>query len=182
MNAGTFKTLLLSGMMLIAMLAELTAGAVGWVLPLVPAMFYFLTLNTSWYAAGFSALAVGAALDLTLGRDFPVSAVALLALTAGSFGLRRRVTSDLPDILFSLFIALAATEAVYAASAFREYGAWTAGHWAVLTLGGGILALPIIVVGRKLLDLLGLPDCFVPRSTIWKRRRLQNARPRSDQP
>ena len=174
MNPGIFKTMLLSGMMLAAMLLELTAGAVGWALPLVTPVFYFLTLNSSWYAASFAALAVGAALDLVLGRTFPVSAAALLALTLGSFGLRKRVTSDLTDVLLSLFGAMAAAETVYAVAAFPEYGPWVIGHGIVLTLTGTILALPVIAAGREMMDRIGLPDCFIPRSTIWKKNRLQS--------
>lgn len=181
MRNDVTRTLLLTGTLLAAMLVELTAGAVGWILPLVPAVFYFLTLNTAWPAAAFAALAVGAVLDLAFGRAFPITAPALLALTLASFAMRRgRSLSELPDTLGSIFCAIAACETVYALDA-DQTGIRGILQWLTLWLAGSCLALAATAAGRVLLVRLGLPDCFIPRSTLWKRRRLQNPPPRSDQ-
>ena len=181
MRSDAVQCLLLAGLMLTAMLLELTAGTIGWVLPLAPAVFYFLTLNTSWHTASLAALAVGAVPDLALGRTFPVTPLALLALTLASYGLRRRPLSELPDAAASAVGAVAACEAVYMLYA-DEYSLAACSQYLSLTLTGTALALLLTAAGRALQKKLGLPDPFVPRSTLWKKRRLQNPRPRSDQP
>ena len=179
MRSGAVKFLLFAGMMLTAMLVELTVGSIGWILPLVPAAFYFLTLNLSWHAATLAALAVGAVLDLALGRAFPISPLALLALTLASCGVRSRPLSELPDALGSAVCAVAAYETVCALYA-DEYTLAALSAYLTLTLTGTALALILTAVGRVLQKKLGLPDTFVARSTLWKRRRLQNP-PRSEQ-
>lgn len=179
MKSEAFKTLLFAGMMLAGLLGELTAGTVGWILPLVPAVFYFFTLNMSWHAASLTALAVGAVQDLALGRSFPVSPLALLALTLASCGVRRNPCSELPDAAGSAFCAAAAYETVCALYA-DEYGPAALSQYLSLILTGTVLDLAVTAAGCGLLKKLGLPSCFVARSTLWKQRRLQNPRSRSD--
>lgn len=161
-------------MMLAAMLLELLAGRLGWILPLVIPVFYFITLNTDWYKAGFAAIFIGTILDLAFGRNFPVSIPALLVMTLAAYRLRRKQSSELPEVFTSILGATAAAEGVYAIFSHTEYGWGIFLQWLFLTLCGFILTLPVIQIGRWILSLLDLPDCFTPRSTIWKRRRLHH--------
>jgi hypothetical protein len=173
------KNILLTGMVLLAMLGELLAGRVGWVLPLVMPVLFFISLNVPWYKAGFAVVFIGAAWDLAWGRDFPVSIIAFLVMLLAAYRLRRKQPSELPEVFTSVLGAMAAGEAVYAIAS--DNGWLSLLQWIFLTVGSTILTLLIIQSGRFLLELLEIPDCFTPRSSLWKRRRLQNASTRNPQ-
>lgn len=179
MNSRIVKNILLAGMIIAAMIAELLFGSIGWTLPLVLPAFYFLTLNTTWYNAGFAAVFVGTIIDLALGRNFPVSIPALLAMTLAAYQLRRKHPSELPEVFTSVLGAIAAAETVYALFSYTEYGWNLILQGMFLTLCGFILTLAVIQIGRFFLDLLEIQDCFTPRSTLWKRRRIQHLANRS---
>lgn len=179
MNSRIVKNILLAGMIIAAMIAELLFGSIGWTLPLVLPAFYFFTLNTTWYNAGFAAIFAGAVMDLTLGRSFPVSIPALLTMTLAAYQLRRKHPSELPEVFASILGAMAAAEVVYALFSTTEYGWGLVLQGMFLVLCSFVITLIFIQVGRLILDLLEIQDCFTPRSTLWKRRRLQNLSNRS---
>ena len=179
MKSRIIKAILLAGMVLAAMISELMLGGIGWIFPVVLPVFYFITLNTSWYHAGFAAIFIGTALDLAVGRNFPVTIPALLMLILAAYRLRGAHPAELPEVFASVFGSMAAAEALYALFSHTEYGWGLVLQWIVLSLSGGVLTLLVIQIGRFIMDLLDIPDCFTPRSTIWKRRRLQNSSTRS---
>ncbi|MBO5690200.1 MAG: hypothetical protein J6S73_09735 [Lentisphaeria bacterium] len=182
MKTRIIKNILFAGMILLAMLGELLAGRIGWILPLIMPVLYFISLNISWYKAGFLAIFLGALLDLALGRNFPVSIPALLLMLLAAYRLRQRHPSELPDIFASVLGAMAAAEAVYALASAHAELTWTLLlQWGILSLCGFVLTLLIVQAGRILLNLLEIQDCFTPRSTLWKRRRIQHASSRSGQ-
>lgn len=176
MNSRIVKNILLAGMIIAAMIAELLFGSIGWTLPLILPAFYFLTLNTAWYNAGFAAVLVGTVMDLALGRSFPVSIPALLAMTLAAYQMRRKHPSELPEVFASILGAMASAEVIYAIFAQSEYGWGLVLQGMFLTFCDFVLTLVFIQIGRFILNLLEIQDCFTPRSTLWKRRRLQNNR------
>lgn len=182
MKTGIFKNILLAVMLLLAMMAELIIGSIGWILPLTLPVFYFLTLNTVWYAAGFAAVAAGIILDLALGRTFPVSIPALLVMTLAAYQLRRPQPSELPEVLGSIAGSVAGAEAVYAVFATSEYSWGLLLQWLILSAAGIVLTIPVILIGRFLLEQLALPDCFTPRSALWKKHRMQSGSSRGKMP
>ena len=179
MKSRIVKNILLAGMMLAAMIAELLLGGIGWIFPLVLPVFYFITLNISWYNAGFAAVIIGAFMDLALGRNFPVSIPALLAMSLAAYQLRPKHPAELPEIFVSILGSMAAAELLYALFSPTEYGWGLFLQGLFLTLVGFILTSAVVLIGRFLLNLLEIQDCFTPRSTLWKRRRLQNFTNRS---